>query len=285
MRIIHISDLHAETAPERAYPGVLAVLDRARDALAHSGADLVIVSGDLTSYGSSRSEDLVLAREWIESIGRPWLAVPGNHDLGANTQRGKEFPDAEAYHDGPLAGANYGQVFGGEPVVSADLDGLLVAGVAVRDGDPDRALPALEERLAAHAGAALVFGHYPVEPVRGHGVLASFGIDEFVPRTAPRLAELIARHPQVVLYACGHVHVASTRPIAPHCLQVTAGALGPGASVYRCYEVTRGGIAFSSLIGPGPLTFWERLAPFATYGAEYSLGAPEERGGRVVTDS
>ncbi|HVX45010.1 MAG TPA: metallophosphoesterase [Mycobacteriales bacterium] len=280
MRILHISDLHVETEPERAYPGVNASLARDAEILRRTAADLMIVSGDLTTHGSAEPEPLRRAREWVQSIGIPYLAIPGNHDLGPEKERGLKNPEQEAYDDRPYGQTNFGRIFGPDPLVRHETDQLRVLGVGLREEDPDGALDALEEALADDIRPVLLFGHYPVVTVRDHGTLARFGADTFITTTVRRLHDIIRRHPRIVLYVCGHIHVVSAVPIAPHCLQLTAGALGPGASSYRIYEVDGAGIQFTSLLGSGPLNFWERHGD-PDVPREYSLGSPEERQGYV----
>src|SRR5690606_9923871 len=106
--------------------------------------DLVIATGDLTNWGSSHPADLEMAREWLDDLGLPVLVVPGNHDLGAVPHRGERNPESEAYHHGPFASSPYAAVFGSSPLSRADLDGLTVLGIALREDDPDGVLELLE---------------------------------------------------------------------------------------------------------------------------------------------
>lgn len=71
-RIAHLSDLHFG----REDPA--AVLDLRRDLL-DQRPDFVVVSGDLTQR--ARSAQFRLAVAFLQSLGSPWLAVPGNHDI------------------------------------------------------------------------------------------------------------------------------------------------------------------------------------------------------------
>jgi 3',5'-cyclic AMP phosphodiesterase CpdA len=72
-RILHVSDLHAG---RRERPETLAAL---RELAAELRPDLVLATGDLAHRG--RRAELERARELLSSLGRPLLAVPGNHDL------------------------------------------------------------------------------------------------------------------------------------------------------------------------------------------------------------
>lgn len=73
MRILaHLSDLHFG----RTDPAVLEPLARTLHALA---PHLVVVSGDLTQR--ARAAQFREARAWLDTLPRPQLVVPGNHDV------------------------------------------------------------------------------------------------------------------------------------------------------------------------------------------------------------
>ncbi|WP_375457772.1 metallophosphoesterase family protein [uncultured Enterovirga sp.] len=54
------------------------------ECLAAERPDLVLVTGDLAIDGAHRSDDLAFARSELARLPCPWLAVPGNHDVGNN---------------------------------------------------------------------------------------------------------------------------------------------------------------------------------------------------------
>ncbi|MDA8192744.1 MAG: metallophosphoesterase [Thermaerobacter sp.] len=279
-KILHISDLHFEAQPETLYPGVNQHLRVAAELLAAEHPDLIIVSGDLTSHGSRNRKELEMARDWLLRLDAPVLAVPGNHDLGANPLRGQEYPETEAYEFLALRKTNYGSVFSPEPVTMHDLPTVAVIGIALREEDPDGALPRLESTLDSVTKPVILVGHYPLAPTRATGPLATFAFHEFIPHTASRLRRVIASHPVVRLYAAGHVHACTAQPLAPHCLQVTAGGLGPGPSLYRVYTISGAQLHFETRFGTGPLGFWEQLVPEFDYAPEYHLGHHHERNGQ-----
>jgi 3',5'-cyclic AMP phosphodiesterase CpdA len=70
--LAHLSDLHFD----RVDPAVLGPLRRKLHALA---PDLVVVSGDLTQR--ARRKQFEAAVEYLETLPRPQLVVPGNHDI------------------------------------------------------------------------------------------------------------------------------------------------------------------------------------------------------------
>lgn len=71
-RLFHLSDLHFGHLDER-------TLEPLREAVAENEPDLVVVSGDLTQRAKARQ--FREARAFLESLGAPWLATPGNHDV------------------------------------------------------------------------------------------------------------------------------------------------------------------------------------------------------------
>jgi len=106
---LHISDLHAG---KHETPGLVDALS----ALATEvEPELVLATGDLAHRG--RREQLELARRLLDSLGRPVLAVPGNHDLPYRLPARLTHPDAE-----------FLQVFGTtEPTFRSDT--LVVCGL------------------------------------------------------------------------------------------------------------------------------------------------------------
>ncbi len=72
MRLAHVTDLHFGAED----PDVVAGL---RADLAAQDVDRVLVSGDLTMR--ARARQFRAARALLDSVGRPWTSVPGNHDL------------------------------------------------------------------------------------------------------------------------------------------------------------------------------------------------------------
>jgi 3',5'-cyclic AMP phosphodiesterase CpdA len=72
MRLAHVTDLHFGADD----PDVVAGL---RADLAAQAPDRILVSGDLTMR--ARAGQFRAARAMLESVGRPWMSVPGNHDL------------------------------------------------------------------------------------------------------------------------------------------------------------------------------------------------------------
>src|SRR5689334_13030944 len=78
MRLAHISDLHFGHHDTAVAAGLAADLALQRP-------DLVVASGDFTQRGSP--SEFEMAQRFLDSVGAPVFAVPGNHDLGRNPVR------------------------------------------------------------------------------------------------------------------------------------------------------------------------------------------------------
>jgi 3',5'-cyclic AMP phosphodiesterase CpdA len=71
-RIAHISDLHFGREDQE-------LLEPLREAIGAAAPDVVAVSGDLTQR--ARPSQFRAARAFLDGLGLPWIAVPGNHDI------------------------------------------------------------------------------------------------------------------------------------------------------------------------------------------------------------
>ena len=77
-RVLQISDTHLS----RTKPHFAANWDPLRDWAGRQDADLIIHTGDLTVDGADHEEDMHEGAELMGSLRAPFLAVPGNHDVG-----------------------------------------------------------------------------------------------------------------------------------------------------------------------------------------------------------
>src|SRR5215813_9114212 len=76
--VIQVSDIHLSA--ERAYNQAnwVACLRH----IANEQPDLVVITGDLVLDDPDQTEDHRFARSQLDRIPVPWLAIPGNHDIG-----------------------------------------------------------------------------------------------------------------------------------------------------------------------------------------------------------
>jgi Icc protein len=182
--IAHLSDTHLDGSDER-----LDRLTRVLGEAASVGADAVLVTGDLADHG--------LAAEYAQFTAamprdRPWIAVPGNHDL---REAARPFLGNTA--DGPLD-----QVL--------DLPGLrIVALDSLVEGAEDGVLAQASLEFADRAvrnapGLAVLALHHPPVPV-GHQVMDGLGLRESGGLARHVHTSLAARFAGTPLFGAGGV--------------------------------------------------------------------------------
>lgn len=122
-----------------------AVIDALVALAAHQRLNLVVLSGDITQR--ARPSQFRAAKAFVDRLGAPVLAIPGNHDIAPL--------DLWARLARPYAG--YSAVFGGELEPVHDTADLLVVGVNTtrawrhKNGEVS---PAQIERVAQRLSAA-----------------------------------------------------------------------------------------------------------------------------------
>lgn len=182
--LAHVSDTHFGGPPDAG-----ARAHRVMDHLLATGADVLVVSGDVADHGLP--EEYAEARAWLDRWPGPSLVVPGNHDVR------EPFQDAF----GPT-----------EP--SLDVDGLRLLGldslVAAPPGqrvDHGELGPASLELLEAAAGGPLlvVLHHPPVD-------LGQPLMTDILLRVPEQLGRRLGEH--VVALLVGHCHTACATTFA-----------------------------------------------------------------------
>jgi 3',5'-cyclic AMP phosphodiesterase CpdA len=176
--IVHLSDLHFGRVAET-------VLQPLRDRVAALRPDLIVISGDLTQR--ARARQFREARAFLDSLPKPQLVVPGNHDVPlwnvfarflfpyAGYRRALSRDLEPAYVDEEIAvfGVNTAHGFTTKhgKVGAAQLERLRAKLAAVR-GEQVRILVMhhLTEELAALGTDVLVAGH--VHATRVHAAAA-----------------------------------------------------------------------------------------------------------------
>ncbi|WP_127502691.1 metallophosphoesterase family protein [Actinoplanes solisilvae] len=193
MRLAHVTDLHFGSEEAAVVAGL-------RADLIEQNPDRVLVGGDLTMR--ARDDQFRAARELLDSAGRPWTCVPGNHDLPLDRLARATRPldayerlvDAEAQptvHDGGL------RVLGlSTPRPYLWKGGLIDAGQAELIGSA----------LAGAADLKVLLLHHPVfhSPQRPHETLV---------HGAGRALQAAAEA-GVDVVLCGHDHVAAQIDLA-----------------------------------------------------------------------
>src|SRR5438132_1151486 len=77
-RVLQISDTHLS----RMKPHFAANWAPLREWVRRQNADVIIHTGDLTVDGADHEEDMREGAQLMRSLSAPFLAVPGNHDVG-----------------------------------------------------------------------------------------------------------------------------------------------------------------------------------------------------------
>lgn len=195
MLIAHLSDPHIKLPGRLAYRKVdtAAMLSECVAAINRldPAPDLVVITGDLTDIGSP--EEYAYLKELLAPLVAPLIVIPGNHD--------ERDAMRAAFADGgylpPSGFLNFAVERGGLRIVGLDTvipgqgGGELCAQRLAwldRTLNEDRDTPTL-----------LMMHHPPFETGIGH-------MDRIGLRGRESFAEIMARHPQVELVLCGHLH-------------------------------------------------------------------------------
>ena len=160
--------------------------------------DLVIHAGDISLDGANDPTDLAHARVCLDRLPAPWLAVPGNHDLGDIAGNpGATNDQRRAAYEAALGERFWSRTIDGWTLVGFDIQELL--------SEPDRRQALLNRLDAALDGSehTVVVQHRPLQPVAD--------VEKDTPKryvTEPvrtELRRLLARH-SVAVMVSGHVH-------------------------------------------------------------------------------
>ncbi len=201
-RLTIVSDSHLSPRTPEAEENWSAVVEH----VAQVVPDLVIHLGDLSLDGVRESDDLRFSRSQLDRLPVPWLAIPGNHDIGDNPS--PAVPDdlavdaerCERWID--LVGADRWSV---------ELPGWRL--VAINAQLIDTGLPQedeqwewLEEELGRDAGrqSVALVTHKPLGADQGE--LSSAPPYRFVPSSGRRLIAGLAGAGGIDLVLSGHVH-------------------------------------------------------------------------------
>jgi 3',5'-cyclic AMP phosphodiesterase CpdA len=187
--LVHISDIHFGRAD-------YAVAARVREKINELAPDLMIISGDLTQR--ARSKQFIEARRFLDSLPKPQIVVPGNHDVPMYNVFARFVTPLEKY----------------KKYITGDLEPffldeeLAVIGIntarslTIKDGRiNDRQIASVREKMCALDDKMLkaVVTHHPFD------LPAGFDEDDIVDnaeRAMPQLADCGAD-----VFFSGHLHV------------------------------------------------------------------------------
>ncbi len=179
------------------------------------GIDRVVVLGDICNESGTVAE-YAFAKAFFAKLHQPLRFVTGNHDYlyedGANVsgRKAKAGPDVRASKL-----KRFAETFGMNEVYSHErLGNYLLIYLSPDDlftqhltQFSDRQLAWLQTVLEANPSApALIFSHAPLS-----GTLLSYNervnTPNFVAQPTERIREMVIAHPNIFLYASGHMHV------------------------------------------------------------------------------
>ncbi len=197
IRVLHISDIHASPLG----------MDFAREVAQGFDVDLVIDTGDLTSFGTP-VENLIVSQ--IPSFGRPYVFVRGNHDSIALQAAVAHEPN--------------GIVLDGH---AKTIAGLRIFGLGDPAFTPARGVPVDDEAFNEIIASA--------DPVVAKDVDALQDPPDLVAVHDDRMAESVAG--RVPLVISGHFHETSAR-VENGTLYLRIGTTGgSGAGIFRGFDI------------------------------------------------
>ncbi len=194
-RIVHVSDSHLTSGDAVAnanWDSVSAYVRRTKP-------DLVVHTGDISMDGTNERNDLAHARRRLDELQTPWVAVPGNHDIGEQSGSVGGIDDARVRRYRDMIGATYWSVdVGGWTLVGVDSQTLLHD----RGSETEEQWEWLEHVLDGDVPTVL-FTHRPLMPWRD-GELDDDG-RYFTAAARARMTKILERS-DVRLVGSGHVH-------------------------------------------------------------------------------
>lgn len=161
--------------------------------------DLVIHSGDFSFNGPLDKVELPYAREAADALGAPWLAIPGNHDIGAHDSKRKQISSERLAH--------WKQCFGDDRFIQdiedwrlIGIDGELLGSTLPEEAEQwsflEQACSLADGREIAVFTHRPLFANHPEEPASRWSM---------PPEPRWRLLDILRAH-RVRLVASGHLH-------------------------------------------------------------------------------
>lgn len=176
-----------------------------RRAIAADPPDLIVNTGDLSLNGAGGIDDLAFANACHQRLAAPWLAIPGNHDIGEAppfSRLGQPVDAERIARWETIVGPRWWSRVVGDGWLLVGLDSALM-GSALDDEERQHAF--LARALAAHPGPRkLVMLHMP--PFERAAEDAAFTTMS-VPFPARGRFLATCAEAGVRAIACGHLHV------------------------------------------------------------------------------
>ena len=189
--LVHLSDLHFGRVD-------YALLEPVRNTVRELKPDVVVISGDLTQR--ARSAQFKEAREFLDTLPKPQIIVPGNHDIPLHNVYTRFFQALDKYKR--YITDDLEPFYSDQEIAVLGLN--TARSLTVKDGRiNEEQIGAIRERLCPFPDEVtkIIVTHHPFDLPEGHN-------DVLVGR-AELAMEAIARCGADVLLA-GHLHVSHT---------------------------------------------------------------------------
>ncbi|HQU83004.1 MAG TPA: metallophosphoesterase family protein [Pyrinomonadaceae bacterium] len=187
--LIHISDIHFGRVD-------YAVVERLREKINEIAPHLLIVSGDLTQR--ARSHQFIEARDFLDTLPKPQIVVPGNHDIPMHNPFARFITPLDKYKK--YITEDLEPFFTDEEIAVIGIN--TARSLTIKDGKiNDKQINGIRERMCALDEKMLkaVVTHHPFDLPEG------FNEDDIV-NNAERAMPLIADCGADV-FLSGHLHV------------------------------------------------------------------------------
>jgi 3',5'-cyclic AMP phosphodiesterase CpdA len=188
-KLVHISDIHFDKVD-------YAIVERLREKIIEIAPDLTIVSGDLTQR--ARSAQFIEARDFLNSLPKPQIVVPGNHDIPMHNVFARFVTPLEKYKR--YITTDLEPFYTDEDVAVIGIN--TARSLTVKDGKiNDKQIAAVRERMCGldEKMLKIVVTHHPFD------LPAGFDEDDIVnnaERAMPQIADCGAD-----VFLSGHLHV------------------------------------------------------------------------------
>lgn len=181
--------------------------------------DLVVALGDICQDRGT-ADELATAARFFSGLNKPFLPIPGNHDVGYEDETSMKGKRVRVSDDKLRATKleRFRSTFGlSASYQSRQMGGYLLLFLATDSSGhlaemSEAQLAWLDEELNKNRSLpAIVFFHAPLA-----GTLAPYNskVNEFdyIAQPADRIAELTARHTNLLLWVSGHTHTSPKEP-------------------------------------------------------------------------
>jgi 3',5'-cyclic AMP phosphodiesterase CpdA len=187
--LVHLSDIHFGRVD-------YAIVDAVIKKINEISPNLVIVSGDLTQR--ARSAQFQQARAFLDSLPKPQIVVPGNHDIPMHNVFARFFSPLEKYKKYITEDLN--PFYADEEIAVLGIN--TARSLTIKDGRINKEqINVIREKLCAFPNNVLkvIVTHHPFDLPEGHDK------DDIVGRAKKVMREIAGCGADVFL--AGHIHV------------------------------------------------------------------------------